>query len=119
MNTLADLEPKEGETYAFGVTLPNGETTHTILLPGDESVPNWDAGMAWAKDKGGDLPDRAEQALLYKHMPEEFQKDYYWSNTQHAAYSGYAWCQDFDYGDQDYYHKTDELRVRAVRRVTI
>jgi hypothetical protein len=118
MNTLAQLELKKGERYAFGVTLPNGKTTHSILLPGDESVANWDAGMEWAKNKDGDLPDRAEQALLYMHMPEEFQKDWYWSNTQHAGNSGIAWCQGFGNGNQSYY-KSAELRVRSVRRVTI
>ena len=114
-----ELKLKEGEKYAFGVTLPNGQTIHTILLPGDESVPNWDAGIAWAKDKGGDLPDRAEQALFYKHMPEEFRKNWYWSNTQHASYSDYAWFQSFLNGYQDISHEDITRRARAVRRLVI
>ncbi len=112
-----ELNP--GEKHAFSITLPDGKTIHTILLPGDESVPNWDAGMAWAKNLGGDLPDRAEQALLHKYMPEEFEKDWYWSNTQQAAYSYGAWCQSFYNGRQRYDTKSCEFRVRAVRRVTI
>jgi hypothetical protein len=109
----------EGEKLAFSITLPDGKTVHTILQPGDETVASWDAGLAWAKDKGGDLPDRAEQALFYKYMPEEFKKDWYWSNTQHAGISIYAWYQNFFNGHQYYYGKSAELRVRAVRRITI
>ena len=119
MNAIIIPELKEGEKYAFGITLPDGRTTHTILLPGDEVVPNWDAGMEWAKNFGGDLPDRAEQALLFKYMPEEFQKDWYWSNTQHAGGSDYAWFQYFRNGNQSNDCKSCELRVRPVRRVTI
>ncbi|MDO8293033.1 MAG: hypothetical protein Q7T29_09260 [Gallionella sp.] len=117
--SLAIPELNEGEKYAFGITLPDGKTIHTILLPGDEVVPSWNAGMELAKNLGGDLPDRAEQALLFKYMPEEFKKDWYWSNTQHAGYSYDAWCQDFDNGNQDDDDKSCELRVRPVRRVTI
>ena len=107
---------KEGEKYAFGITLPDGKTTHIILLPIDQSIPSWDAGMELAKNLGVDLPDRAEQALFLKYMPEEFQKDWYWSNTQHASYSDYAWYQDFNNGDQYLNSKSSELRVRPVRR---
>jgi hypothetical protein len=119
MNTLAQLELKEGEKYAFGITLPDSKTIHTILLPEDESVPSWDAGMEWAKNLGGDLPDRAEQALFFKYMPDEFQKDWYWSNTQHAADSSCAWSQYFDDGSQSNLSKSYEGRARAVRRVVI
>lgn len=112
-------ELKEGEKLAFSLTLPDGKTIHTILMPGDEVVPSWDAGMEWAKSLGGDLPDRAEQALFFKYMPEEFQKGWYWSNTQHAAFSYNAWAQHFLSGDQNWYYKDGSLRARAVRRVTI
>jgi hypothetical protein len=49
-------------------------------------------------------------------MPEEFQKEAYWSNTQHAASSINAWYQHFDYGIQLISYKSSELRVRPVRR---
>ena len=114
---ILNLQP--GEKLAFGLLLPDGKTIYTILQPGDEEVPNWDAGMAWAKEKGGNLPDRAEQALFFKYLPEEFKQDWYWSNTQHAGDSNYAWYQSFDNGNQSYSVKDYELRVRSVRRVTI
>ena len=115
MNAIPEL--KEGEKYAFSLTLPDGKTIHTILLPGDEKK-NWGDAMEWAKSLGGDLPDRAEQALFYKYMPEELKQDWYWSNTQHAGYSDYAWFQDFYYGHQYYGDKSCDCRVRPVRRVT-
>lgn len=117
MNKTTIPELNAGEKHAFSITLPDGKTIHTILLPGDEFAPNWDAGMEWAKNLGGDLPDRAEQALFHKYMPEEFEKDWYWSNTQHAGSSDDAWYQSFYYGDQSYGTKSCEARVRAVRRV--
>jgi hypothetical protein len=116
---LAALELKEGEKYSFGITLPDGKTTHTILLPIDQAVASWDAGMELAKSLGGDLPDRAEQALFNKYMSEEFQKDWYWSNTQHAGVSDHAWFQYFYDGLQYDSFKSCECRVRPVRRVTI
>lgn len=115
----ANLELKEGEKLAFSLTLPDGKTIHTILLPGDEAVDSWDAGMEWAKNLGGDLPDRAEQALFFKYMPDEFQKEAYWSNTQHAVNSYSAWYQVFYRGNHDYHTKSAELRVRAVRRIEV
>lgn len=116
---LAIPELNEGEKYAFGITLPDGKTIHTILLPVDEVVPSWNAGMELAKNLGGDLPDRAEQALFHKYMPEEFKKKAYWSNTQHAGDSVNAWYQYFGDGYQGDSSKSCDLRVRPVRRVTI
>ena len=115
-NKLNIPELKDGEVYAGAIIKPDGKTIHTILLPGDEKK-NWKDGMEWAKSIGGDLPDRAEQALFYKYMPEEFQKEAYWSNTQHAGNSNYAWYQLFYYGFQLSNYKSADLRVRAVRRV--
>lgn len=111
-------ELNEGEKYAFCITLPDGKTIHTILLPGDTEK-NWKDAMEWAASIGGDLPNRAEQALLFQYMPEEFKKDWYWSNSQHAAYSYCAWLQGFVDGRQGYYYKDNEWRARAVRRVAI
>lgn len=109
--------PHPGERYVGGIIQSDGRICHTFLLPGDELVPDWDAGMRLAKEKGGDLPSRIEQAMMFSFMPEEFQKEAYWSNAQHAGYSDYAWYQDFSYGLQDDNSKDYELRVRAVRRV--
>lgn len=50
---------------------------------------------------------------------EAFDEVWYWSSTQHAATSGYAWCQDFLNGLQDITSTDYRLRARAVRRIPI
>jgi hypothetical protein len=112
-------ELNEGEIYAGAIIAPDGSGNHIILLPGDHKEANWDDSMEWARSIGGDLPDRVEQALLFKHSSEQFQKEWYWSNTQHAVNSDYAWGQSFGDGSQSYDNKSAELRARAVRRLTI
>lgn len=109
----------EGEIYAGAIIAPDGTGHHVILLPGDNDDANWQTQMDWAKSIGGDLPDRVEQAMLYKHLKEQFKKGWYWSNTQHAAYSDYAWCQNFNFGSQGDEHESIKCRARAVRRVAI
>ena len=110
---------RPGERYLGSIIEPNGRMRHTFLLPGDENGLNWKAAMKLAESRDADLPDRIEQAMLFAYMPEEFQKEAYWSNTQHAGYSDYAWYQGFYYGYQTDGRKSAELRVRLVRRVTI
>ena len=66
------------------------------------------------------LPNRRETRLLAINSAESFDKnEWYWTSTQHANLPGYAWVQDFGYGNQDDSHKSDEYRARAVRRVLI
>lgn len=50
---------------------------------------------------------------------EAFEPEAYWTSTQHAADSDYAWYQNFNDGNQYYYSKDLELRVRPVRRQPI
>lgn len=50
---------------------------------------------------------------------EAFERDWYWSSTQHASYPDYAWCQDFYDGYQDSNWKGSTFRARAVRRVPL
>ena len=106
---------RPGERYLGSVVEPSGRIRHIFLLPGDEKK-SWNDGMEWAKSIGGDLLDRIEHAMSFALMPEEFQKEAYWSNTQHAGYSYNAWYQNFSDGSQSHYYKSAELRVRAVRR---
>jgi hypothetical protein len=107
----------EGEIYAGAIINPDGTGHHVILLAGDNDDANWQTQMDWAKSIGGDLPDRVEQALFYKHLPDQFQKNWYWSNTQRA--SGSAWYQYFYDGGQDWGYTDFKCRARAVRRVAI
>jgi len=70
------------------------------------------------------LPSRGELLLAWSAraaLPEaeRFDKDWYWSSTQSADVSDYAWGQGFYYGGQDGWPKGYELMARAVRRVSI
>jgi hypothetical protein len=109
----------EGETHLCAFLNKDGTTTHTILMADTKSDINWQNAMEWAKELGGDLPSRAELILLYENHPDKFEQRSYWSNTQHASLSDYAWYQLFYDGGQDNWLKYDELRARAVRRLVI
>jgi hypothetical protein len=50
---------------------------------------------------------------------DAFDPAWYWSSTQYASNPDFAWCQSFDGGNQNGYHKNGKLRVRAVRRLKI
>ena len=109
-----------GEEYAGIVLDQDGNPSHhLILLPGEKKSISWDKAMKWAKGLGGELPTRQEQALLYANLKRCFKSAWYWSCEQPAADSGYAWCQYFYDGGQNYITLADELRARAVRRLTI
>jgi hypothetical protein len=109
-----------GEHYAGLILGKDGESSyHLILLPGEQEEINWTDALAWAKEQGGELPYRREQALLYANLKEEFKEAWYWSNTQHASYSTCAWYQHFSYGNQDTTHEGYELRASAVRRLSV
>lgn len=108
-------ELNEGERYIGGIVSADGTTTHIILLPGDIEA-NLNAAMAWAKEQGGDLPTRVEQALMFATAKDEFKPRAYWSNQSE---SGWAWSQYFITGYQSYDRKDHELRARAVRRLVI
>ncbi|WP_186198013.1 DUF1566 domain-containing protein [Burkholderia gladioli] len=111
----------EGEIYLCGFVNANGDVTHTILLPGDSDHASWQAQLDWAKSIGGDLPTRAELVIAYEQHRDQFQAEAYWSNTPDTdpAYSGWAWCQDFNYGYQYDDLQLSEFRARAVRRLSI
>ncbi|MDD3884529.1 MAG: hypothetical protein PHW66_06290 [Gallionella sp.] len=113
------IELNEGEIYVGAIIGPDGNGNHIILLPGDNDDADWKTQMEWAKSIGGDLPDRVELALLYKRHPEQFKKDAYWSNEEHASASDYAWYQYFFNGYQYCSSKDIMLRARAVRRLVI
>jgi len=109
----------EGETHLCTYVNTDGSITHTILMPESKVDINWKDAMAWAKEQDGDLPTRAELILLYENYSDKFEARAYWSNTQHASTSSYAWFQNFNYGYQDHTRKDGELRARAVRRLVI
>ena len=109
-----------GEEYAGAILSADASVAyHVILLPGEAAEIDWKNAIAWAKEQGGDLPDRREQSLLYTNLKEKFQGAWYWSSAQHGADDAYAWCQHFSTSIQGLNLKDIKLRARAVRRLVI
>lgn len=90
---------------------------HLVLLPGDADDVDWDAAGAFAASVGGELPTRAEQALLFANLKDQFEPRWYWSCE--PAGPSYAWGQHFYDGLQDNSTRSCEGRARAVRRLPI
>ena len=66
------------------------------------------------------LIDRRESRLAAINAPSNFRTDvWYWTSTQYAGYSDYAWVQNFNNGYQDYYRKSNEYSAAFVRRIPI
>lgn len=118
MNTFTTPTLAEGETHVATIAIPGQAAYHLILLPGDIEATFEDA-EGWAEGGGGVLPNRHEQALLFAHQRDQFQRDWYWSSQQHESDPDYVWCQYFGYGNQLDDYRYDKLRARAVRRLPI
>ena len=81
----------------------------------------------WANSRNGDNPNSLPVGTLYSEESptqtslaafqedgaESFKDTWYWSSSQRSAY--YAFYMTFDDGNQYYYDKDHELRVRPVR----
>lgn len=107
------------EHYAGVVLDDEGRVVHHVVLMAqrpDERL-GWKAAMAWAKEVGGELPTRQEQALLFANCKQHLEADWYWSSEVYAADSAYAWCCHFGDGDQYYYRQVSDGCAVAVRRV--
>jgi hypothetical protein len=110
----------EDETYIGAIGDKNGDVYHVILLSGDKDCDTWQKAMDWAKEIGGDLPNRVEQSMLFAGFKDQFKEDWYWSNTTVDGYDAYAWFQSFVNGGQYDFRKDDGYcRARAVRRLPI
>ena len=114
----AEIELNDGEEYA-GIILGNDGAPdyHLILLHGEAESVNWKDAKKFATRAGGELPTRREQSLLYANLKDQFSSNWYWSDEQHAAGSGYVWYQFFFSGLQSTCSKDHELRARAIRRI--
>ena len=109
---------QDGEIYAGLVLGKDGAADyHLFLQPGAATGVTWQAAMDWAKTLGHSLPTRAEQALLYANLKDQFQPRWYWSSEQ--AGPSLAWTQFFGDGCQYYGDRSFEGRARAVRRLEI
>jgi len=62
------------------------------------------------------LMSRLDALVCFGELPDQFERDWYWTSTQASWDAQSAWCQYFGTGSQTYDHKGASLRARAVRR---
>jgi hypothetical protein len=106
-----------GERFAGHVLNEDGTLSHyVILIPGDVERIQWADAKAWAAERGGELPTRQEQSLLFANLKSEFEAAWYWSVEEHEDEAGWAWYQFFYYGSQFSLRQGYRFRARAVRR---
>jgi hypothetical protein len=65
------------------------------------------------------FPLKTQAELFQEGGSEAFETEWYWSSTQHASVTGYAWCQGFSNGGQCNYYERSTCRARAVRRLVL
>ena len=107
----------DGEIHVATIQIADQAPYHLILLPDHlEDEMTHLAATEWAASVGGDLPTRPEQALLFAHQRDQFDRTWYWSNTLHEADPDCAWYQYFYRGSQSYDYRDFKFRARAVRR---
>jgi hypothetical protein len=111
-------QPLEGGTFAGLTTDATGAHCAVVLLAdAPDGEMTWKQAMAWADGIGAALPKRPVSALLFMHLKDQFQKDWYWTGEQYSA--SLAWAQYFNLGDQGTSTKSAELRARAVRLIQL
>jgi hypothetical protein len=114
----AQISLAPGEQYAGLLLSDDGwPKHHLVLLPDRAEEITWTDAVQWAKNEGGELPSRREQALLFANLKDQFEAAWYWSSESHEKDGSSAWTQTFDFGTQYYTRKSYEGRARAVRRV--
>lgn len=81
---------------------------------------NWQDAQKWAESKGGSVPTRREQSVMFGNRAEgQYREEWYWSCEQCAGHDASAWVQTFYVGTQNHDHKSNAYRARAVRREPI
>lgn len=104
-----------GERFAGAVLNEDGTLSHYLIkFAGEIEDVDFAGARAWALSKGGELPTRQEQSLLFANLKGEFSANWYWSGEERE--NGFAWCQDFYSGNQYYDSQGVRLRAVAVRR---
>ncbi|CAB3742844.1 hypothetical protein LMG24238_06949 [Paraburkholderia sediminicola] len=89
---------------------------YLILHKGESSDVNHAAAKAYVGDRGFKLPNRREGRLLQAAFPEFCAEGSMWLEEDYEPDPAYAWYQNYDYGNQNGYRESAELRAVAVSR---
>lgn len=108
-----------GEHYAGAVLDAEGNHIHDLVLmaPKPEGKLTWQGALDWAKEIGGRLPNRQEQALLFANCKPHLKPEWHWSSEAHETESSYAWICHFDDGYQFYAREGYDYSAVSVRRL--
>lgn len=93
-----------------------------IVQTGDAPEMMWKDALQHASTAGDGqwrVPTRRELALCYANVPELFAKEWHWTCEHYEPATDYAWAQHFVDGNQFFYLKGLEFRVRLVRSVIL
>lgn len=105
----------------IGLTTSKDGTHYAVALLADKPVNDeeltWRKAMDWAKDVGGELPQRPVSALLFANAKDQFEGTWYWTGEESGG--SFAWCQHFLNGYQYDNRKGNSLRARAVRLIQL
>lgn len=110
-----------GERYAGAVLDADGRYVYDlVLMPARPSERmSWSGALAWAKEVGGMLPTRQEQALLFAHCRSHLEDGYHWSCDKYERDNAFAWRCYLSQGLLDYTVQSIGCSAVAVRRVVL
>lgn len=107
--------PEDGEIQASAW---DGLVNTNDLLRHDSAHPAARAAKAYSADGHADfyLPAKREMQIIAANLPHLFQPKPYWTSTPCGSYG--AWAVRFEGGYVLTWYRTNEFRVRPVRRFT-
>lgn len=106
-----------GGTFEGITTRQDGTHCAVVLLPGFGENMTWEQAKKWAAKQGGELPTRLVAAMLFANAKDKLEPKWHWTADEYNA--SFAWYCGFDYGYQDYGHKSYEGSAVAVRLIPI
>ena len=109
-----------GGLFAGVTTYRDGTHSAVVLLDDKPSKRlDWGSAMAWAQELQAELPTRPVAALLFHHLPTQFEQVWHWTSEAVEGEGSFAWNQDFGYGTRYVSPKSYEGRARAVRLIPL
>ena len=126
--TLTIQEASVGDTLEDGsIVLKKGNGLALVVAPKSTEVQcSWTLQFSEVFDKLNSegfissqwfIPTAEQLRLAYKVIPNEFNKECYWSSGEYNA--SYACCVGFNSGAQNIFRKSLALCVRSVRCINL